>query len=653
MSRITPTLARVPARMACALALTTCALALALTAARAAADPTLAAPTVVAGPSSAISALGGLSIARDGTGGLVFTAAVGGAPHVFVSRLLGGQFGPPTQVDGLLPAPSSQPVIAAGSGGLLLVAFVNAGVLYAAGTASGGAPLGMSASLFAGAANPAISITPGGKAYVAFTAVGAGGHDVRSAYYSAGRWALEPTPLDAAAGDDAGVGAGPPAVAAAGDGVAIVAWGESGHIYSRRVWGTAPSAAYQQADPPTIGSWGEVAAAEPSVGSGGDSSYADVAFRETVASASATQTRVLMSRLVAGRYAAAVPADALGTPAGDGAGDPQVLSGEYGRGFVLSSHNGSHQLFALNLLGNGAPGATQGLDSAPNLADPFAAGGTAGLFSSLIAWQVTPALGPPEIHLRFGTDGGDLGPEQIASDPALGPAEAAAGLAAGGDVAGDAAAAWVQGTGPDTRIVAAQLYQPPGGFSVSARNSYANTSQPQFSWSAAHASWGPVVYRLVVDGMLAGQTTTTSLRPAASLGDGPHSWQVTAINPVGLMSVTAPATVNVDTLAPLVVATLSGRRVAGARLRLRVAITDLRPGEPPSGSSGIAGRTVGWGDGTVSAVGSATGHVYARPGLYRLTVTAADRAGNVTRVTRYLRIRPVPVRHRARHRRKR
>ena len=75
-------------------------------------------------------------MARDGTGGLVYLKAVGGVAHVFVSALLGGQFQAPTEVDAGLGAASSQPVIAAGNGGVLLIAFINAGGLYVVDRAS-------------------------------------------------------------------------------------------------------------------------------------------------------------------------------------------------------------------------------------------------------------------------------------------------------------------------------------------------------------------------------------------------------------------------------------------------------------------------------------------------------------------------------------
>src|SRR5436305_895663 len=118
--------------MACAATLT-----LAGGAARAQ-PPSPASPNVIDGPSSAIVGLSGMSVARDGTGGLVYVKNVGGDPHVFVS-VLAGRFQAPQQVDVGLGGASSQPVIAAGHGGLLLVGFINGGTLYVVSRASAGA----------------------------------------------------------------------------------------------------------------------------------------------------------------------------------------------------------------------------------------------------------------------------------------------------------------------------------------------------------------------------------------------------------------------------------------------------------------------------------------------------------------------------------
>ena len=103
--------------------------------------PTFSPPNVVVdGPSPDISSLNGISIARDGTGGLLYVKNVDGVAHVFVSRLLSGSFQPPQQVDPGLPTASSQPVIAAGQGGLLIVAFINGGDLYVAQAPSAPSP---------------------------------------------------------------------------------------------------------------------------------------------------------------------------------------------------------------------------------------------------------------------------------------------------------------------------------------------------------------------------------------------------------------------------------------------------------------------------------------------------------------------------------
>ena len=55
------------------------------------------------GPAEAIHGVD-LDIARDGTGGVVYVKSVGGVDHVFASRLQGGAWQPPEQLDAGLPA---------------------------------------------------------------------------------------------------------------------------------------------------------------------------------------------------------------------------------------------------------------------------------------------------------------------------------------------------------------------------------------------------------------------------------------------------------------------------------------------------------------------------------------------------------------------
>ena len=612
----------------------------AILAASAAAQPSPSPPTTVDGPDPAIQSLNGLSVARDGTGGVVYLKAVAGVPHAFVSALTGGQFQPPVQVDAGLPAASSQPVIAAGNGGVLLIAFVNGSGLYVVNRASSTARYGAPSGIASGASNPSIQMSNLGKAYLAFAVVDGGGHDVRAAYYVGGNWSVESAPLNAvAAADNAGTGSGAPSVATAGDGVAIVTWGEAGHVYSRRVWATAPSVVAEQADVSSFGGCAEVSAGEPAVSAGGDSSYADVAFQEILQCGVARSLRVLVNRLHGSQYDGVAPADS----GGENAGDPAVAMTEYGQGFVTSEGQTSNTVFGMQLGNNGATGGVTQLDSLEGSTPPDPVPAIAGLFSELVAWQQDPgSAGPAEIRVRYATRASPLGPEMVVSSPGQGPTDAAQGLAAGGDVGGDAAIAWVQGTGASTEIVAERLYQPPGSAAPAKAFAYSRSAQPVLSWSPSGGRWGPITYTVSVDGAAVGQTGADALRVPSPLPDGPHGWGVTAANPAGLTSQSSPARVFVDTVAPRLTAALSAARSAGVTLTLRLSYRDAPPaGLPVRDASGVATLTIRWGDGTTTRIKPGTHrllHSYRRPGRYRITVTVVDRAGNQTRVVRRVKI---------------
>jgi hypothetical protein len=599
--------------------------------------------TVIDGPNADIVGLNGMAIARDGSGGLVYLKNIGGVAHVLVSRLLGGSFQAPTQVDAGLVAPSSQPVIAADASGLLLVAFINAGQLYVTSAATGLTPFSAPTALFGGASNPALSLSAFGKAYLAFTAAGDGGGDVRAAYYYQGQWALESDPLDALASDDAGTGPGRPQVAAAGDGIGIVVWGENGHVYSRRVSGTTPSVVDEQADVPTVDGFNEASAGDPVVSSGGDSSYAEVAFNEVISNGTAEQSRVLMRRLHGSQYDNVFEVDGEVTGGPEGANQAAAAVTEYGAGFVTSEHDQSHELYANTLGSNEFPGTTTRVDSLPNSTAADAVPATAGLFSTLIAWQQNPGTtGPAEIRVRYAPNGTDLGPEQVISSPTLGATDADNGLAAGGDVAGDVAIAWVQGTGAETQIVAGQLFQAPGSFVPEQSFRYAANATPVLSWSPASELWGAPQYVVKLDGVPIEETPSTAIRTPVAVANGPHTWQVTAVNRAGLSTAARSATVFVDTVAPRVSLTITGVRTVKSTLHIDVSYTDSPPPLPKPDASGVVSAQVKWGDGSDYTIAHDKYHAYRRPGLYTVTVIVKDRAGNKTTLLRQVKIKPRP-----------
>jgi hypothetical protein len=599
--------------------------------------PTLApSNTVVDGPSAAIMGLSGLSVARDGTGGLVYLKDVGGVTHVFVSPLLGGRFQPPTQLDPGLAGPSSHPVIAASNGGLLAVAFVNGGELYAMQATSALSGFSPPQPVYPGASNPALSISTFGKAYLAFTAASAGGSDVRVAYYYAGQWALSSTPFDENPADNAGSGTGRPSVVSSGDGTGIVVWGENGHVYLRRVIGTTPSSASYRADPSSFTGLNEVSADQPTVGAGGDSSYASVAFRETLAGG---QTRVLFNRMLDDQFTGAKAVDGISSPAGGSADQPATAPTEFGVGFVTAEQTTSHNLFALLLGSDDTPETVQQVNTLPQSSAPDAAPATAGTVSTLIAWQQDQGNGSPaEIRLRYASDGTTLNGDQVVSSSALGATNAGQGLAAGGDLAGDAAVAWVQGSGAQTRIVSAQLYQNPGGFSPTSQFAYSTRAHPVLSWSAASEEWGNPTYAVKFGGALVAQTTATAVRVPGTVAQGRHVWSVTAINQAGGGTVARSATVFVDSLAPVVSVRVTGPRRPKGLLHVYVHAHDTRPGLPSSRVSGVNTVQVRWGDGAKTSTHHSATHAYRRRRTFTLTVVVTDRAGNRTAIHKKIRI---------------
>lgn len=605
-------------------------------------QPIPGSPSPVDGPSPDIARPSGLdlAIARDGSGGLVYLKQVGGTPHVFLSLLVGGAFQAPVQIDSGLPGTASPPVIAAGNGGLLLVGFASGGELYVVGRSSQGAALSGPQGIASGGSDPSLSLTNFGKAYLAFTVPDGGGSDVRTAYYHKGAWALERAALNATPGDNAGTGAGRPEVAAAGDGVGIVVWGENGHVYSRRVWATSPSVVHEQADAAPAGCT-EGTADEPVVAAGGDSSFAPVAFREQVTCGGHQQSRVFSNRLHASSYDGITNADGLSGAPADGAQDPQVTATEYGQGWVTSERTVSQRVVAQDLGSNGSPGGVGQINSLPITSAPAPVPATAGLYSTFIAWQQQPgASGPSEIRVRYAPDGSTLGSEVVASSSAQGPIDAADGIAAGGDVYGEAAVAWLQGAPGATTVMVEQMYQNPGPFKSNPFR-YARTSQPVFSWTHPHG-WGPMKYSLVVDGAVVNQTYGSAAAPAAPLPDGRQHWQVIAANPAGQQSHTRIAPVFIDTVTPHVKLRLRSPAVARTTLRANLAYTDPPPaGEPRSDASGVAKVLIRWGDGTStkSRLGAhVITHAYRRTGRYRITVLVFDRAGNLTRLTSLLRV---------------
>jgi hypothetical protein len=122
---------------------------------------------------------------------------------------------------------------------------------------------------------------------------------------------------------------------------------------------------------------------------------------------------------------------------------------------------------------------------------------------------------------------------------------------------------------------------------------------------------------------------------------------VTAGNPAGLSSASKSARVFVDTVAPVVAATLSDARRPAARLTLHLTYRDApQAGLPGRDASGVASLTIRWGDGTSTRVKPGSHrivHSYRRPGHYKITVIVLDHAGNRASAVRRVKIAKPPA----------
>ena len=440
--------------------------------------------TPVDGPSADIQSLGDLDVARDGTGALTYVKRVGGVDHVFVSRLVNGAFQAPEQVDAGLAGAGAQPVVAASDGGRLVVAFVSGGGIFTAVRPAGAPGFAALQPIAAAGSDPAVEMSINGVAYLAYSAAG----DLQAARLERNATSFNglPGPLDINPAATAGTDTGRPKVAVAADGVATVVWGESGNVYARRLFELRPSTAPQDV--------GEGADA-PDISSEDDSSYAWVVFR---------QGGAVARRLVGSQFDPPVPIESA-----EGADAPRVAINGRGVGYAGVGGAGSLNAYGAVLkddLFNPAVMIGASVAGAVPAAVPAAAESGDGL----VAYQQGDASGARSIHARpydyvaASRAVTPPGPDATLSDPALGPTDAARGLEAAADRAGDIAVAFVQGDGDTRRIVAGSYDRAPGAFRASTTTKWRKFARPPLKWGTAFELWGPLTYQVQIDGQPVG-----------------------------------------------------------------------------------------------------------------------------------------------------
>jgi PKD domain len=622
-------------------------------------------PVTVDGPSPQIVGFGNVAMASDGTGGLVYLKAVNGIPHVFAGRFVEGTWSAPIRVDSDRPYGASQPVIAAGPGGALMVVWVS-GAFTAKGKvqyALFSARIGAGASEFGhslvvdpnvgggvGVDPSLVGATPS-KAIVAYRVItfefspnsSAAGKvqlrpgddlaEIRVARLNSERWSRlgamnrnpeasmrPPSPTN---GPQIGEGA---------EGNAVVAWQEpdqtgTARIWLRRIFGTVPGPVLQ-ASPSTWESQPVSADAEAFSLAVTPYEAADVAFQIGATSGSALAGRVLVNSLppkfstTAKTLNGAQPAD--GAAAGPGAPDLSAAERSQPRetlarlGFLSGS---SLQLMAIGAEGKGAIAVpTSGSLAATPGGVPVVAADPEG--GGTVAY---PAVGPGGVAGVAVRQELGSGPAQtgFVSGVESGPV---AGLSVGRAGDGSGMVAFRQGEPGRFEVVADQFGVPPASFQLNVPKAWSRPGAVKLRWEPAATTAGPVRYAVVVGGVTVRKgLTKLSYRPRrADLGNGAVKVRVLATDQLGEEVASEAKVLRIDAEPPTITVH------PGSKLRVVVRLRDQ-----DSGVNAKASR-VSFGDGSRERGGTKFVHTYAAPGRYTVTVGAVDKVGN--RVTRHFEV---------------
>ena len=577
------------------------------------------------GPSAAITALGDVDMARDGTGALVYVRDIGGVDRVVVARFERGVFQPPEQIDATLPGPSSQPVVGAADNGRLAIAFVSAGTVYGV-VRPAGQPYGAPTLLGPGA-DPAVDLSINGTAFASFTS---SSEDVRIARLDrrTNAWTGLAQAVDIDPARPAGVGSGRSRVAISADGIGVVTWGEADRVFARKMFNDGISNAPQDLTPPTFGDRVSTVSDLPDVDAEDDSSYAWVVWRQRFADGG---SRTLARRQRGTGFDPPVAVDTGDEPVRD----PRIDINGRGRGLATSAGAVTGQPLTA-LIDNrdvfGAGGRILAPSPELSAAVPAISENNTALVAAVLAGAGAPAIvgARPYTDGRAGTDVGLSRLEFGAVDPLL-------GFEAASDRAGGTVVAWVQGAAAERRIVAGVFDRPPAKFVGYTGQRCCRGVRPQLKWQPAFNLWGALRYDVLVDGVQVGQTTgAPEFTIAAPLASGTHTWQVRAVDIRGQATRSRTRKLRIDGYRPLLGVRYKRRkRVVTLSARAR---DDTRNGRLAAGMQRVV---VSWGDRTPVASGSygvSLRHRYRHKGTYELTVTARDRVGNETVDRRTVRI---------------
>ena len=608
---------------------------------------------VLDGPANDILEVDGAALAPDGTGGVLYRKEVGGVLHLFAVPFAEGHFSAPLQVDTEDPYGASQPAIAAGDGGRLLVVWVQprnqspSGVseyeLMSASLQPGAGAFGQAIAVDSsvgerftgdvGAVSPRLAMAPDGIAYVVYRVIandcgpldqefnpaclpGEKLVEVRVARFDYHFWSsLGPVNRVASIAMRAPSAADAPAIAIDEKNNGIVAWQEpdasgTARIWVRRLFGAAPGTVLQASPASLEGRPVATDAEAPAIGEG-PLGEARIAFLLKGTPGSPQPTTQLYesslpresdpsaSQLSAAQAVAGAQSAALGPPsaAADVSGDFRIAFNEGPAERLLTG-------------GENAPESTRelgpGVGPASTTLNP-AGGGTS-------AW-VSESSTAQFVQAREDYAAGAYQTARLAGDLA-GPV---AGLTLAGSGEGDALLAWMQGAPGRSEVVGAFAQAPPQPFTITGPIGWVRGRYASVNWEASLDAAPGLTYDVYLDGRPfqdAGGATQVKLATAA-LGDGAHKLQVLALAADGQRTMSTTTPLKVDTNPPIVTLELidHGR---GARVSVR----DRASGVDASATS------IAFGDGKRVHGRTSASHRYRRAGRYTILARVRDQAGN-------------------------
>jgi hypothetical protein len=624
--------------------------------------------TTIDGPSEAIVGFGGVAMAEDGSGGLVYLKRVDGVPHVFVSRYAGGHWLAPIRVDRCSPtsalgssaeahceAPfaASWLRIGAAAGGELIVVWATP---FATSPSTGkpvyellAAVLGPGSEQFdqptivdrdieeGTATTPDLAVSSTGMADVVYRVIdtskvgvsllrpGDVPESVRVAHFNGQRWSnLGAIDRDAAVGMRPPTQDNAPQVAIGPTGGAIVVWQEPSiegvaRIWARRIFGTSldytmPVSAETYGAAPITDDADAPSVALSRLG------QAEVAYRQAAGPSSPLPgPRIFLNVLPdgesakGGEFQSAIVADqAVAGGKSAAVGPPSIDIDEKRAMRLLYDSNGAARVIE----GDG-----KGLAGALSLGPAFAGGEPSAVSvmnpegGGFSAWPSVEAQGHPAVAVREDFPSGAVQTALVSG----GAGGEVTELAVGRSGLGDGLIAFRQGQLGNAAIVAAQATAPPAAFILTAPKGWVKPSAATVSWAPAGSATGPLTYHVVLDGHV--QSTPAGVLAAhldpRGLSSGRHRLQVLATDSDGQSTLTAPATLLIDGVPPSV-------RIARAQggIAVTVRVSDRY--------SGIATRriSVSFGDGSSVRGRTRLAHRYRQAGVYRVVVRVRDKLGN-------------------------